>query len=134
MKLKEIRNKFIFKIKKIWIHLQAPLILKDSHFQPLLNSLLLRYNISMKKCSNRALKSLFFFCFVFSKYLKNGLNYLLFALIFIFVKKTWNVKKCCGLSNLGLVHIKAPASVLHDGAKETWRVPVFMYKKETKYL
>ena len=44
-KLEEIRNTFIFKIKTIWIHLQASLILKDSYFPTLLNSLLLRYYI-----------------------------------------------------------------------------------------
>ena len=47
---------------------------------------LLNYISVMMKCCNRALTCFVLFCFLLSIYLKNGLNYLLFFRIVIFVK------------------------------------------------
>ena len=106
--LKEKRNKFNFKIKTIWIHLQTVSYFKRFTFTTSFKFTLviLLHNIwGMVKC-NWALKSCCFCVVVLSKYLKNSWNYLLFTLLVLLVKKSWNVKKSWGRSNLGSVRFK----------------------------
>ena len=76
---------------------------------------------------NRALKSLsvFLFLLCFFEISQKRLKLFNIRPISSFCKKTWNVKKCCGRTNLDSVHIKASISISHDSAKRVWRVPGF---------